>query len=343
MSVTKQLEALESQSLLGPGWQTVATALDPLRGELHEAEPQTILRVILLDAALRIASPKEDALAFLSNAERWARGQSLDLGAVQLCLMWCQEVGRVDPGAVPGSVLDKAVAAAQDCGHLEAEWRHALAIGSPDNIRLMMEALDHLKAPAEAHIRFQLLLDLATARMDGGDTPTALGHLEEALALSTKHEADLETLQVAAMLAQLRLVQGMQEHARPHLERALSLAIELEIPLAILTAACLLAGLQLCGGEWDAAEATAAIQIPAARKRGNWMAVADGAITQSTCALQRGEHSRAVEVLVNCDMEMDGVAPRAARNLARARLAELRFSLGSEVFDPLLQAAKSTL
>ena len=339
MSLDATLQRLETTPLLGSGWDQVATGLFKLRGHLQDEGKDTVLRVILLDAGLRSASPAEDPVPFLASAERWARGQELELGAIQLCLQWCQHVGRVDPGAVPDAVRAQAVAGAQADGTLEAEWRLALSVGHPDDIRLLTEALAHLDAPHHAHSRLQVRMDLAAAHLQGGDVPAAVDHLLAAQAIADTHDADLPSLRIASMLGQLRLVQGLPDRARPHLQRALSLAQELGDDLALLTQASLLAGVQLGAGEWTEASATAALQIPAAQRRSAWLAVADGTISQSTCALKQDDATSAVALLVQRSRQMRGQAPIAAMHLLQARLAELRVWLGDVVFDPLLAAA----
>ena len=187
----------------------------------------------------------------------------------------------------------------------------------------------------------QVLLELTTAHLSGGDVPAAITQLEAAGELARSHGADRDSLRVAAMLGQLRLVQGMQRHARPHLEQAVDLAQRLEDDLSLLSNATLLSGIQLGAGEWALAEATAALQLPAAVRRHNWMAVADGAITKSTCALGRGDPPSSVSLLVQCSQQMRGRAPAAAIRLVQARLAELRGTIGDAIFDPLLTSALS--
>ncbi len=341
MSMDRTLDRLEKLSLLGPGWIQVAEGVAELRGQLQDETTATVLRVILLDAALRSASPQEDPIPFLAQAERWARSERETLGATKLCLAWCENVGRIDPQAVPERVLMKAVAQAQAAGGMEAEWRLALAVGHADDIRLLGEALLLLQAPHHAHRQLQVLLELTTAHLSGGDVPAAITQLEAAGELARSHGADRDSLRVAAMLGQLRLVQGMQRHARPHLEQAVDLAQRLEDDLSLLSNATLLSGIQLGAGEWALAEATAALQLPAAVRRHNWMAVADGAITKSTCALGRGDPPSSVSLLVQCSQQMRGRAPAAAIRLVQARLAELRGTIGDAIFDPLLTSALS--
>lgn len=340
MSMDQELDCLERTPLLGPGWSTVAQALSALRGQLKTASTQTVARVVLLDAALRVASHREDPVNFLADAERWARGQSLSIGAAQLCLMWCQAVARVDPSAVPPEVRDQAIQTAQSTEQLEGQWRLTAAAGSPDNIRLLREAMNFLSAPQHAHLQHQALLDLASAHLQGGDTLGAIVHLEHASTLSTHHSADSSTMRTQAMLGQLRLTQGLNERAADHLSHALALAIALDDTLSIVTQAGLLASLQLGTEDWQGAEQTATQQLGAAVRRDNWMAVADGVITLSTCALAQGHAAQAIAELVLADKNMRKRAPVGAINLVRARLAELRFQLGPEGFDPLLEAAR---
>jgi len=321
---------------LGDGWHKVASSLTSIRGELEHADKHTILRVILLDAGLRIASSIDDPIPFLTSAERWARRQGLTQGALRLRLLWCMEQARIDPDSVPPDVLAESVKQGQQSPELQAEWRLAQATGHSDNIRLIVEALPHLTSTSHAHLKLQALQDLAEARLDGGDTPSAIHYLIDALALADAH-TDLEAgLTLTSMIGQLRMVQGMPEDARPYLRRAMDLAQSENNDLALLTQASLLAGIELQASRWKEAAKAALIQIPAALRRHNWMAVADGSITLSTTALNSDAAADAIGILVRCNRSMTGQAPQGAVNLIRARLVEIRYLLGPEVFDPLL-------
>ena len=137
---------------------------------------------------------------------------------------------------------------------------------------------------------------------------SAVIRLEEALTLALTHADEPAAMRMGAMVGQLRLVQGMQAHAIPYLHDALRRAEGLDDTLAIVTLTSLISGLQLCAEDWSSARVTAQTQLRAAKKRGNWMAVADGFITLSTCALKLGITKEAVRVLVEGHDEMNGVA-----------------------------------
>jgi len=336
MTLDARLAQLEVTPLVGVGWNTVAEALEEIRTELSEADPSTTLRVILLDAALRCASPGEDPSAFLSSAERWARGHDLGLGATELCLMWCTAVGRVDPGAIPEGIQAEAIAQAKSSGTLEAHWRLALATNHADEISLRTEALQHLQAPQHAHLHLQTLDDLAASHLHGGDTPKAIHYLEQALQWVEAFEAPAEVSRRSAMLGQLFLVQGMLQPARCHLERALRSSQD---DLSTITAATLLCGLLLHAEEWELASSCAQQQIVAGRRRNNWMAICDATITISTSALSTQDPREAVRVLVQRHMEIAGLGPPAAAHLLEGRLAELSDQLGQHAFDPLFEEA----
>ena len=338
MSIEHTLDSLEAEALIGAGWDRVAEALNALRGQMEGATPQTILRVILLDSALRIADPQEDAIPFLAGAERWARGQDLTVGAARLCLMWCTEVGRIDPSAIPEDIRTKAVTTLRAHGQHEALWRQALAINSADNIRLLTEALDHLEGAPDAHTMVQIRMDLASAHLEGGATAAAVTQLQEALGLAQTHQAQRLGMRLNAMLGQLRMVQGMHPRALPHLQDALRAAQALTDTLTIVTLSSLISGLELCAEDWQGAAQTAQTLVDVARLRHNWMAVADGTITLSTCALMLGDVPQAVTSLVHMHAQMHGTAPKAALHLLEARLAELRHQLGSNTVDPLLRS-----
>ena len=145
-------------------------------------------------------------------------------------------------------------------------------------------------------------------------------------------------MRINAMLGQLRLVQGMHQHALPHLQEGLKLAQTHQDTLCMVTLTSLISGLELCAEDWEGAAASAHILVEAAKLRHNWMAVADGTITLSTCALMLGDPSRAITEIVQAHSKMQGVAPIAALNLLQGRLAELRHQLGADTVDPLLHS-----
>lgn len=315
--------------LLGPARDRVRAALAALASEAT-LPPRLLLRVA--DLARLDGDPDAGRRLEAAVAAAEAAGDALTawLGRVQRA-RWA-----VEDGGAPAA-LARPAAVALD-GEVRAEEALYEAVSAPRRAREAWgRALEGLPRPARDHDRLAVLEILAQAEREVGDRAAARKHLAAAAALARDHDSPADALRVELLLATLLLESGQADAALPPLTRCLALSPPGSWQR--LAAAAPLAALQLAAGELAGAEATARLQVEAARARGNWLAAADGAMTLADCALRRDALVDGVSLLLTTATEARAAGNEAAVSLLKARLAELRQEVGPARFDPALAAA----
>jgi len=219
---------------------------------------------------------------------------------------------------------------------LYIEWRMAeAALGHPDAIRLLHEALEHTKTNADSKV--SIYEQLAAVCASGGDNRSARRYLHSALdiAQDTAHAA---VGRLSCRLACHLLSSGLPEEAEPLLWRALESAEGArEVALCSMVAA-----LMLSRGQWHEAQAMGVRITKCAADRGNWLGVADGLITQATALVKRGDIEEAIGLLVHGGHHLRRVGSRSSLNLIKVKLLEIRRTHNDSEFDELLKKANQT-
>ena len=214
-------------------------------------------------------------------------------------------------------------------------------IADPDAAWLLSERLVRLRAddPQRLPIR-AALARLCTA---GGDRVAAREHLEAAYAMARKLE-DARAGPLRCQLALHLLSIGLPALALPLLRDALLDAVDTDDTLKIVSLGIPLSAMRLEAADWAEARKLGALVVSAASRRGNWLGVTDGLITQSTCLLRQGTPlTEAIVLLLHGGQRLSRVGSLASVNLIKARLGELRTEHGLAVFDAALQAALASL
>jgi hypothetical protein len=327
------IEGLESTPLLGNKRIAALTELDALAQRIDpEQHPTIAMRLVLRRFQ---ATPVTSAtLAQLSTAEAWATHDDMLTYRTRIRLIWCTHVGRQFPGAVPTDVLADAVAHAKEMGTLEAEWRLALAVVSPDEAsNLRTAALKVLPSPSEDATRIETLLDLADDQFRGSDTVAALHSIEQAVDIATHHNDSDWMCATLLRLGLAHIEQGRNAAAMPHLQHAFNLACAAGNDLNVIMAGTPLAAMHMSSGAHQHAALVADKLLISGARRANWFAVVDAHITHSAILLESGDPTGAISRLVRAAVHLRELVPAAAINLLKGRLAELRHQMGSRTFD----------
>ncbi len=214
-------------------------------------------------------------------------------------------------------------------------------LADPDAAWLLTERLTTLRAddPQRLSIR-TALARLCTA---GGDRIAARAHLEAAYAMALRLEDD-RAAPLRCQLGLHLLSIGLPALALPILREALLDAVDTDNTLMIVSLGSTLSAMRLEAADWAEARKLGALVVSAASRRGNWLGVTDGLITQSTCLLRMGASlTEAIALLLHGGKRLSSMGSPAAVNLIKARLGELRTVHGPAVFDAALQAALATL
>jgi len=132
---------------------------------------------------------------------------------------------------------------------------------------------------------------------------------------------------------------GISADGIKFLSHAVSLAYKEGDTLTVAGEGSVLVGLLASQSSWDEAEMFAVRVEEAARRRRNWIGVADGIISQANVCLGQGTLAKAVNLLVQGAIEMNTKERQAAMVLFRARLGEIRRSSGAKQFDPIFEKA----
>jgi len=333
MNLQREMERLEALPLLGTNRVKAQELMDSLALRIDpNAQPELALRLLI--RRFEASPTSSTTLAQLSTAESWAARDGFEHERVRMQLLWCTSVGRQFPDAVPRTVLDEAVRAAQSMGTLEAEWRLALATVQPTNAStLRLEALDRLTSPASDSVRITVLLDLAEDKARGSDHGGSLKAIQDAVNLAEQHKDPKAMCESLTRLGYALLNQGKHDLATRHLQRAFELARSEENDLATVITGTPLSAILLERGDMEQAGAIADRLLISGARRANWFAVVNGHITRSAILLASDDPTAAIERLVRAAVHLRELVPAAAINLLKGRLAELRHTIGPAVFD----------
>lgn len=246
------------------------------------------------------------------------------------------------PADTISSDLADALLEARGRAGLAADWRMAeAALGHPDALALWQEALAHLTED-RAEERARVHERLAALRLAAGDSERGCRHLAAALQ-ETPAAATAATLRRGAVLGAHLLASGRVAQGEAILEDALERAMRLDETLWLVGLASTLAALRLEAEDWPAAGALGALVADAAARRGNWIGVADGLISQSTARFRQGDLRGALEGVLAGAARLQAVHALAALNLLRAHLVELRAATDDEdAFDALFDEIQSS-
>lgn len=246
-----------------------------------------------------------------------------------------------DPTALRISLAD-ALLQARSLPELEADWRMAeAALQHPDALMLWEESLRYLGANRLQEQRY-VHEQIAHMRFTGGDPIRARQHLQSALDCAKQTHDGLAHMRLACRLGCSLMVAGLPQQARPLLETALHTATEHSDTLTALGCSTMLAGLCLDVDALDEAAVHGRRTMQLGAQRGNWIAVADGCITQSICLMHQQRHGEALRCVLDGVEQLQHVHATAALNLLRAQLVLLRTTIGEDEFDAQLSQLRPT-
>ncbi len=214
-------------------------------------------------------------------------------------------------------------------------------LSHPDAAWLLQERLHALRGDTPE--RLQILTALAGICSAGGDRVAGREHLEAAYAMA-RRLGDARSQQLRQRLALHLLSIGLPAQAEPLLREALLDAVDADSTLSIVVLATCLSATHLEAGDWTEAGRLGALVVSAASRRGNWLGVTDGLITQATALLAAGGSlTEAIAMLLHGGQHFSAQGAVAAVNLIKARLGELRAIHGAVAFDAALQSALASL
>lgn len=214
-------------------------------------------------------------------------------------------------------------------------------IAHPDAAWLLTERLAGLRADDPE--RLPIRVALARICTAGGDPVAARVHLEAAYTMAVRLEDD-QAGPLRRRLALHLLSIGLPALAQPLLRAGLLEAVDADDTLQIVSLGIPLSAMRLEAADWSEARKLGALVVSAASRRGNWLGVTDGLITQSTCLLRlNAPLTEAIALLLHGGQRLSGLGALAAVNLIKARLGELRAEHGAAPFDAALQAALASL
>lgn len=212
----------------------------------------------------------------------------------------------------------------------------AQLIDHPDAISLLQERLHALRGDTDETMAIRQAL--VRACFAGTDRVSGRRHLEAAWQQASRMGLQTLANQLRQQLGLHLLSIGLTELALPHLCVAMQQAIDEDDTLMIVAIGVSLSAVRLEREEWEDARALGTQVVAAASRRGNWLGVADGLITQSTCMLAAGEPLvDVIALLLHGGQHLNQQGAAAAVNLIKARLGELRVAHSPAVFDAFLQ------
>lgn len=246
-----------------------------------------------------------------------------------------------DPAPLRDELAD-ALLEARRHPALEADWRMAeAALQHPDALVLWQEALvclDGQRLTDQRYVHEQL----ARLRLSGGDAVRGRDHLRAALDIARRTDRR-DQMRLAFRLGAALLVAGLPHEATPLLTEAVEAAARTQDSLHELGCASVLSALHLDTGDLTAAHSAGARVAVLGAERGNWIAVADGLITQSICHLRQDQPAQALYTILHGSRRLQEARALAALNLLKARLVEIREALGEETFDLLFEETQARI
>lgn len=324
--------------MMGAPRRRLMQLLGIVAGALARApHPLVEEQLLALNGRLAARDRRPDAVRQLMDAARMAAGRGAGLLAVRHRLAAVVALARTGRMDVAQARLRELALAAAGKPELADAWRFACMVCGRGDVRAHAEALlGLLESPLDDHLRYDVLVLLGELHLDGGDSGRARALLREAGDLARRWEDAAGAVHADAMVGNLLVDAGLFADARPVLDRCVAEAAARGDDLTVLSQGTVLAALLLTAEDWAAAERVARQLLSAAERRGNWLGIADAAMTWSTALVGMGEHDAAVKVLVRVGGLLRDRGAAAAFNLMKARLGELRATLGAEVVDPLL-------
>ena len=337
----RMLDALEARPLVGRHRAELRRGLaEVAAATTHAPDAGDTARLLGLGARLARAEGARDALQRLNRARRAAS----DAGDIQLedrlALLTVRTLARSRATHRATDLLTDILARVQRTPELEAEVALACAavgLGAP---REHLEAaLARLPSPVADHDRMEAALDLAELLLSGAAPGAAAHWFEHARALALEHDAPVELGVASSSLAVLALEAGNTDQAATLLDEALEASEALDDDLGRIAHGSVRAALHLAQGDIPSAAQLARRTEAAARRRSNWIGVADAVITQTLAE----PLERAVERLAIMASTLQAQGSQAAANLLKARLAELRTLHPEGEFEAALAAAAKRL
>ena len=175
--------------------------------------------------------------------------------------------------------------------------------------------------------KLEVQLSLISVCTAGDDRISARRHLENARQHAMRLEENAHFNALTRRLALHLLHIGLPGEARPLLSEALLVAVTADDTLSTVALACSLSAVCLEDASFDEARKLGALVVSSAARRGNWLGVADGLITQSTCLLATDDAmTEAIALLLHGARRLNSAGASVAVNLIKARLGELRVS-----------------
>ena len=215
-------------------------------------------------------------------------------------------------------------------------------IDHPDSVWLLQERLNATRGDTEESMAVRQAL--VSACFAGGDRVSGRRHLEAAWQQALRMDLHQQANQLRRQLGLHLLSIGLAKLALPHLCATLQQAVEDDDTLMIVTLGVSLSAIRLEEEDWSEARRLGTLVVAAASRRGNWLGVADGLITQSTCMLATGEQmAEAIALLLHGGHHLNKMGAAAAVNLLKARLGELRVAHDPAAFDVHLKQALAQL
>lgn len=331
------LDAIEQQPLVGRHRRAARKALAEAAATVGRSRDRhATARLLGLGASLARADGSRDAMQRL-NAARRAAAEAGDLVLEdRLALLTVRTLAKSRAHHRAADLLADVLPRAQRTPALAPALSLARAAVGSGETRIHLEtALQTLPSPSADHDRMEAALDLAELLLAGASSDGARHWFLEARALALAHDDPVSLGVAAGSLAMLALESGDPDGAATYLDEALTAADVMGDDLGRVGHGSVRAALHLSMGEIAAAASLARKTEGAARRRSNWIGVADAVITQSLDE----PLDVAVHHLLSTASMLRAEGAQAAANLLKARLAELRTTHSSARFEAALARA----
>jgi hypothetical protein len=331
------LDQLESRPLVGRHRPEIRRGLAQVAAAVAASRDRHVLaRLLSLGARLARAEGARDAMQRLNIARR-AAAEAGDLVLEdRLALITVRTLAKARAHHRAEDLLLDVQTRAGRTPALAAELalaRAAVGLGEP---RVHLEdALATLPSPAADHDRMEAALDLAELLLAGAASEGARAWFEHARALARSHDAPVELGIASGSLALLALESGEEDRAAGLLDEALAAADAIDDDLGRVAHGTVRAALHLAAGQLAPAARLARRTEKAARRRSNWIGVADAVITQTLDE----PLELAVRHLLTSARSLQDEGAQAAANLLKARLGELRAAHSEARFEAALAEA----
>ena len=331
------LDTLEQQPLVGRHRAALRRGLAQAAAAVARARsPRDTARLLALGARLARAEGARDATLRLTAARRAAADAGDLVLEDRLGLLTVRSLAKARAHHRAADLLADLLPRAQRTPALAAELhlaRAAVGLGEP---RVHLEAaLAILPSPIADHDRMEAALDLAELLLAGAAPGGARRWFGHARSLALAHDAPVTLGVAAGSLAVLALEDGDAAAAAALLDEALAAADAMDDDLGRVAHGTVRAALHLAQGDLGAAARLAHATERAARRRSNWIGVADAVITQTLDE----PLELAVHHLLASARTLQEEGATAAANLLKARLGELRTAHTQVRFEAALDAA----